>query len=450
MNLNSEHEKWMEQLNGFLSIPSISTNPKYSRSVREAALYTEKLLRSAGCLKTQIITGFGHPIVYGEYVFDSSKPTILIYGHYDVQPPGEERLWDSNPFSPLIKSTDIHPEGAIFARGTSDQKAQLFLNMKAFEKVRTTGQLNFNVKFLVEGEEEIGSIHFHNSVKANKNLLSSDVVLISDTTLVKKDVPTITTSLRGFTGLEVVLQTTENEMHSGRYGGAVVNPIFELCRLIGGLKKPNSSINLNGFYKDVQVFDTSTRNTINSNFFYIKKEDEPFLTGEMGYTSSERVGIRPSIDIHGIKGGYIQEGIKTIIPNKASAKISVRLVTNQSSSDIQNKLIAYFEENCSNHIALQTTKLPCAEPYLIPSNNPWLKMAKNAMKKVFGKEVVEFRSGGSLPIVSTFQSVLGCKSLLIGFGLSSDNAHGINEHFGITNLIKGMETISELLRKNEF
>ncbi len=441
------HNTWLKELFGYLAIPSISTDINYKDGINKAAKYVQSLFLEAGCVNTELIFGYGNPVVYGEYIHDASKPTILVYGHYDIQPPGDINLWCKDPFSPCVKSTPIHPDGAIFARGASDQKGQLFIHIKALGYLLKKEKLNYNIKFIIEGEEEIGSVNLHRFVKEYRELLKADIILISDTAFIDENVPTITTSLRGFTGVEVFLKTTEDDLHSGLFGGALVNPVYELCRLIGKLKNEDLSINIDGFYDDVIVFDKKARELLNRFPIRTNKKEERFLEGEKGYTPMEHSSIRPSIDMHGIKGGFIQEGIKTIIPNNASAKISLRLVANQKAQNIQTKLIKYFDDNISKTVSLQISPLPCAEPYIINSNNEWLIKAKQAMQNVYKKEVFEFRSGGSLPIISTFEKELGCKTILIGFGLNSDNIHGINEHFGLNNLFKGIDTMIEFYKE---
>ncbi|MGW9685057.1 M20/M25/M40 family metallo-hydrolase [Flagellimonas sp. 2504JD1-5] len=444
INFENQKVEWLQELFEFLSIPSISTDSAYTGSIEDAADFVLSSLKKAGCTKTSKITRYGNPLVYGEYIKDKSYPTILVYGHYDVQPPGDEKLWNHGPFVPYLEATKLHPQGAIWARGASDQKGQLFIHIKAFQYLVQYNQLNCNIKFIVEGEEEIGSINLHTFVKDNKELLASDIVLISDTAFVEKDVPTITTGLRGFTGLEVSLKTTEDDLHSGLFGGAFINPVFELCRLVAGLKDEYAKIKIDGFYENVLEMDDKGRAILNQYPLKIRGKEKRFLNGENGYSSLEHVSIRPSLDVHGIQGGFMEKGIKTIIPYKASTKISLRLVANQNAKEIQEKLIAYFQENVAGNITIKILKLPCAEPYHINSNNKWLSIAKKALKEIYQKDVYELKSGGSLPIAGTFEKELGSKSILIGFGLNSDNVHGVNEHFGISNFYNGIRTMISL------
>jgi len=444
IRLNTQQQLWIKQLFPYLSFPSISTDVNFQKDLSKTAKYLEGLLKDAGCTTTQIISGYGNDIVFGECVVHTKYPTFLVYGHYDVQPPGDIGKWGNPPFRPMIKPTDVHPTGAIFARGASDQKCQLFIYIKALETLLHSGCLGCNIKFLIEGEEEIGSPHLHKFVKDHRELLVADAIFISDTAFVAKDTPTITTSLRGFTGLKVTLETTRNEMHSGSFGGALRNPILELCRLINGLSNDAGEVLLKEFYDEVIRYDRTSDKGVNTFVLPIKEEDAKFLMDETGFSPIELATVRPSLDVHGIKGGYIEEGIKTIVPREASAVLSLRLVANQKAQVIQNRLVDYFIGQKKNNVNIKLKRLPNAEPYFVDSKNPYLQKAKMALLEVYRSDVFELNSGGSLPILSTFEKELNCKSILLGFGLGSDNVHGVDEHFGLENLFKGVDTIVTL------
>ena len=387
----------------------------------------------------------GYPIVYGEKIIDINLPTILVYGHYDVQPADPYELWDSDPFNPIIKRTDIHPDGAIFARGSCDDKGQMFMHVKAFEAMYKSGELSCNVKFMFEGEEEVGSKNLEKFVRSNVEILKADVVLVSDTGIINNETPSICVGLRGLSYVEVEVVGPNRDLHSGLYGGAVGNPINILSKMIASLHNEDGSINIPGFYSNVVEVSKKDRSEMAKAPFDLKEYqndlsvDEVF--GEKGYSTNERNSIRPSLDVNGIWGGYIGEGAKTVLPSKAYAKISMRLVPNQSSKEITQLFINHFENIAPPYVKVKITPHHGGEGVVIPTNFPAFLAAKKAMEKTFGKTPIPVRSGGSIPIVPMFEEVLGLKTILLGFGLDSDVIHSPNEHFGLFNFYKGIETI---------
>ena len=387
----------------------------------------------------------GYPIVYGEKIININLPTILVYGHYDVQPADPYELWDSDPFNPIIKQTDIHPDGAIFARGSCDDKGQMFMHVKAFEAMYKSGELSCNVKFMFEGEEEVGSKNLEKFVRSNVEILKADVVLVSDTGIINNETPSICVGLRGLSYVEVEVVGPNRDLHSGLYGGAVGNPINILSKMIASLHNEDGSINIPGFYSNVVEVSKKDRSEMAKAPFDLKEYqndlsvDEVF--GEKGYSTNERNSIRPSLDVNGIWGGYIGEGAKTVLPSKAYAKISMRLVPNQSSKEITQLFINHFENIAPPYVKVKIIPHHGGEGVVIPTNFPAFLAAKKAMEKTFGKTPIPVRSGGSIPIVPMFEEVLGLKTILLGFGLDSDVIHSPNEHFGLFNFYKGIETI---------
>lgn len=437
--------RFLDELLEMLRIPSVSADPKYKADVARNAEVVAESLRSAGCAKVEIYPTAGHPIVYGEHVFDASLPTVLVYGHYDVQPADPLELWESPPFEPVIKKTDIHPEGAIFARGSCDDKGQMFMHVKAFEAMISTNELACNVKFMIEGEEEIGSSNLGTFCSTYKDMLACDVVLISDTSVIANDIPSITVGLRGLSYVEVEVTGPNKDLHSGVYGGAVGNPANILCDMIASLKDSNKHITIPGFYDDVVIVSDEERAAMNKAPFrrdeYMKGLGVQDTQGEKGYTILEQTSIRPTLEVNGIWGGYIGEGAKTVLPSKAFAKISMRLVTNQKSDVITKLFKDYFESIAPPSVKVEVRPHHGGEAAVTPSDTPEYKAAAKAMLETYGKEPIPVRGGGSIPIVALFEKVLNVKTVLMGFGLDSDDIHSPNEHYGVFNFYKGIETI---------
>jgi acetylornithine deacetylase/succinyl-diaminopimelate desuccinylase-like protein len=416
---------------------------------RMAAATAEKL-RLAGADNVEICPTAGYPIVYGEKMIDPSLPTVLVYGHYDVQPPDPMGLWDSPPFEPVIKKTDIHPDGAIFARGACDDKGQFYMHVKAFEAMMQTGGVPCNVKFMIEGEEEVGSNNLGDFVKANRDKLKCDVVLISDTSIIANDQPSIDCGLRGLSYLEVEVTGPNRDLHSGVYGGAVANPINTLAKMIASLHDEDGHITIPGFYDDVQVLGDAEREELNKAPFdleaYKKDLGIADVQGEKGYTTIERTGIRPTLDCNGIWGGYTGEGSKTVLPSKAFAKISMRLVPNQSSEKITELFAAHFKRIAPASVKVEVRPHHGGEPVVTPTDSRAYIAASRAMQETYGKKPIPTRGGGSIPIVALFEKELQAKSVLMGFGLDSDALHSPNEHYGVFNYFQGIRTIPHFFR----
>ncbi len=438
-------DKFLEELLDLLKIPSISADPAYAHHlVKTADVIIERLLE-AGADKARKYETPGHPIVYGEKMIDPSLPTVLVYGHYDVQPPDPLDLWDSPPFEPVIKKTKIHPEGAIFARGSCDDKGQMYMHVKSFEAMNATGSLPCNVKFLIEGEEEVGSDNLGDFMAEHTDLLSCDVVLVSDTSIITNDQPSITVGLRGLSYVEVEVTGPNKDLHSGVYGGAVGNPVNILCEMVAKLKDENNRITIPGFYDDVEVLSSSERLELNKAPFSLSEYKSELkvddVHGEEGYTTLERTSIRPTLDVNGMWGGYTGEGAKTVLPSQAFAKISMRLVPNQDEHKITELFTDYFTSIAPDSVKVKVTPHHGGKPAVTPTNTPEYKAAALAMKDTFGKEAIPVRGGGSIPIVALFEDILNVKTVLMGFGLDSDDIHSPNEHYGLFNYYKGIETI---------
>tara|TARA_B100001175_G_scaffold45293_1_gene34510 strand:- start:1518 stop:2903 length:1386 start_codon:yes stop_codon:yes gene_type:complete len=442
---NSKKEKYLNELIDFLKIPSISADTNYKNSVRKAAEWLSNSISKTGCENVEIIETKGHPIVFGEKIIDEKLPTILIYGHYDVQPPDPLNLWDNPPFEPVIKKTKNHPEGAIYARGACDDKGQTFMHIKALEIMISKNELPCNVKLMIEGEEEVGSSNLEFFVKENQKKLKSDVILISDTGILNNDQPSITTGLRGLSYMEVKLTGPNRDLHSGLYGGTVANPINVLCQMISSLKDENNKITIPGFYDDILDVSDSERKEMSRVPFDLELFKESLsidsVYGEKGFTTPERKSIRPTLDVNGIWGGYSGEGAKTVIPSEANAKISMRLVPNQNWKKISKLFIKHFKSIAPKSVNVDIKTHHGGQAYVTPTNSIAYKAAHLAYKKSFGKPPHSVRDGGSIPIVPMFEEVLGCKTILMGFGLDSDSIHSPNEHFGVFNFFKGIETI---------
>lgn len=443
--IQQNKERFLEELKDLLRIASISADPAYKKDVLNCADSVAKHLANAGADNVEICETNGYPVVFGEKLIDKNLPTVLVYGHYDVQPADPLELWESGPFEPVVKKTELHPEGAIFARGSADDKGQFFMHVKAFEAMMKTNSLPCNIKFIIEGEEEVGSVSLAGFLEENKEKLSCDVILISDTHIYSNEQPTVTTGLRGLSYMEVEVEGPNRDLHSGLYGGAVPNPINILAEMIAKLHDETGKITIDGFYDNVEIVSAEDRAEMNK----LKDNPEEFkksiglsdVEGEEGYTTLERTSIRPTLDCNGIWGGYIGEGAKTVIPSKAFAKISMRLVPYQTDEEITEKFTKHFEKIAPASVKVKVTPHHGGMPYVLQSNTKEFQAAKKAMEKAFGKEVLPYRSGGSIPITSLFEKILGAKSVLMGFGLDSDAIHSPNEHYGLYNFYKGIESI---------
>jgi len=438
--VDKNRQKFLDELFDLLRIPSVSADSKFKDDVHRAADFVKSSLEKAGVDTAEICETAGYPIVYGEKIIDDSLPTVLVYGHYDVQPPDPYELWDSPPFEPVINNDKI------YARGACDDKGQMYMHVKAFETMMATDSLSCNVKFMIEGEEEVGSDNLGIFVKENKEKLAADVILVSDTAMISLDNPSITTGLRGLSYLEVEVTGPNRDLHSGVYGGAVANPINVLCSMIDSLKDENNNITIPGFYDKVQELSEEQRKAINKAPFveedYKKDLDIREVEGEKGFTTIERVGIRPSLDVNGIWGGYIGEGAKTVLPSKAHAKISMRLVPNQNSDEITELFANHFKKIAPDSVKVKVTPHHGGEPAVTPIDSTAFAAASAAFEEAWGKKPIPTRDGGSIPIVALFKEELGLDTLLMGFGLDSDAIHSPNEHYGVTNYFKGIETIA--------
>lgn len=443
--INENKQRFLDELFELLRIPSVSADPKFKEDVAKCAESVANHLRSAGADNVEVCKTNGHPIVYGDKIFDPSKPTVLVYGHYDVQPADPIELWHTPPFEPTIRKTEIHPDGAIFARGSCDDKGQMFSHVKAFEAMMKTNSLPCNIKFMIEGEEECGSGNLGPFVKANKDRLKCDVILISDTSIIANDTPSIDCGLRGLSYVEVEVTGPNRDLHSGVYGGAVSNPINILAKMIASMHDENNHITIPGFYDEVQNLSDAERAELNKAPFdieaYKKDLDINDVWGEKGYTTIERTGIRPTLDCNGIWGGYIGEGSKTVLPSKAFAKISMRLVPNQGSDKITELFKKHFESIAPKGVKVEVRPHHGGEPVVTPTDSKAYLAASEAMMKTYGKKPIPTRGGGSIPIVALFEKELEVKTVLMGFGLDSDALHSPNEHYGVFNYFKGIETI---------
>lgn len=443
--LNAHGERFLEELFALLRLPSISADPSYRDAVLETAEAVAASLRAAGAEAVEICPTPGYPIVYAEKIVDPAKPTVLVYGHYDVQPPDPLELWETKPFEPVVRKTAIHPDGAIFARGACDDKGQMFMHVKALEVMLANNSLPCNVKFMIEGEEEVGSANLDWFVKRNREKLAADVILISDTGMLGPDTPSITTGLRGLSYVEVKVTGPNRDLHSGLYGGAVANPINVLSRMIAQLQDDNKHITIPGFYAKVQELSEAERSAMAQAPFDLEAYKQALnlsdVDGELGYSTAERASIRPTLDVNGIWGGYTGEGAKTVIPSWAKAKISMRLVPHQEPEEITQLFSDYFKKIAPPSVQVEVTPHHGGLPYVSPTDSPGYRAAHAAMAEAFGQEPIPVRSGGSIPIVALFEQELGLKSILMGFGLDSDAIHSPNEHYGLRNYYKGIETI---------
>jgi acetylornithine deacetylase/succinyl-diaminopimelate desuccinylase-like protein len=443
MNINDyiqvHRDRFLDELKAWLQIPSISANPDYAPRVQDAADYLAFRLKEAGLDAVQLLPTPGFPVVYAEKMIDAALPTVLVYGHYDVQPPDPLQLWTSGPFEPVVK------DGKIYARGAADDKGQVYMHVKAAEYMISKNMLACNIKFLIEGEEEVGSVNLGDFVRSHRDLLACDVVLISDTSIIANDVPSITTGLRGLAYMEVEVTGPNRDLHSGVYGGAVGNPINTLCGMIASLHDAEGRITIPGFYDAVEVVSAEERAEMGRAPFdeaaYMRDLDIAAVKGESGYTTPERVSIRPTLDVNGIWGGYTGEGAKTVLPSKAYAKISMRLVPHQDSEAISALFQAHFEKIAPPEVKVKVTALHGGEYAVTSVDSIPFKAASMAMEKTFGVRPIPQRTGGSIPIVGLLERELNASAVLMGFGLDSDAIHSPNEHYGLFNFYKGIETI---------
>lgn len=437
--IEQNKDRFLSELFDILRIPSISADSAYAGDVRKCAESVAEHLRKAGADHVVLEETAGYPIVYGEKIIDSTLPTVLVYGHYDVQPSVPNELWETPPFEPTVR------DGKIYARGACDDKGQFFMHVKAFETMMQTQSLACNIKFMIEGEEEVGSSNLGDYCRGNREKLSADVILISDTALIANDCPSIDVGLRGLSYVEVEVTGPRIDLHSGVYGGAVANPINALCTMIASLHDENRHITIPGFYDKVAEVSAEDRAAMGKIPFsedeYKKHLDIDAVMGEKGFTTIERTGIRPTLDVNGIWGGYIGEGAKTVLPSKAYAKISMRLVPNQISDEITELFQKHFESIAPAGVKVKVTPHHGGEPVLTPTDSIAYKAAAAAMKETFGVDPIPTRGGGSIPIVALFEKELKTKTVLMGFGLDSDAIHSPNEHYGIFNYFKGIETI---------
>ena len=445
--IEKNKNKFLEELFELLRIPSISAKSEHKKDIITCAELLKSHLEKQGFNNCEICKTKGNPIVYGEKIIDNKLPTVLVYGHYDVQPTDPVELWNSAPFEPIVKKTSIHPEGAIFARGACDDKGQMFMHIKAFEILNNNGGFPCNIKIMIEGEEEIGSDNLEIFIEKNKRKLECDIILVSDTGMIDKKTPSITIGLRGMTYMEIELTGPNRDLHSGHYGGSVINPINELSRIINLLHDNEKKITIPGFYDEVIEYSDLEREKMGSIPFseieYAKSVGISNPSGENGYTSIERRSIRPCLDVNGIWGGYTEEGSKTVIPSKAYAKISMRLVPNQRWKKISQLFSSYIKKIASPNVTVKVSEHHGGEPYLTSTESKAYKSASKAYEDVFKKEPIPTKDGGSIPIIAQFEKILKSKTILMGFGLDSDAIHSPNEHYGISNFLNGIETITK-------
>lgn len=437
--------RYLAELFELLRIPSVSADPAFKEDVFQTAEYVAQKLKAAGLDEVKIFPTDGYPVVYGEKIIDRNAPTVLVYGHYDVQPADPYELWTSPPFEPVIK------DEKIYARGASDDKGQMFMHVKAVETLLSRNELPCNVKLMIEGEEEVGSVNLAAFIKTHKDLLKADVVMVSDTSMIANEVPSITVGLRGLTYMEVEVTGANRDLHSGVYGGAVANPINVLCEMIAMMKDENGHITIPGFYDEVVEISKADRDEMAKAPFNLNnyKNDLAIdeVTGEKDFSTSERTSIRPALDVNGIWGGYTGKGAKTVLPSKAFAKISMRLVPDQNSLKIAELFEKYFNSIAPKSVKVKVHHHHGGEPVVTPTDSVAYKAASRAMEIAFGKKPIPQRTGGSIPVVALFEKELGLKTILMGFGLDSDAIHSPNEHFGLFNYFKGIETICEFYKQ---
>ncbi len=432
-------ERFLNEMMELLRIPSVSAKSEHIKDMTRCAEAVQKSLLASGADKASIMQTDGFPVVYAEKIIDKNKPTVLVYGHYDVQPAEPLELWHSQPFDPVIR------DGKVYARGSADDKGQFFMHVKALETMVNTNTMSTNIKFLIEGEEEVGSPNLGKFVSENKELLKADVILISDSSMLSMENPSLDIGVRGLSYIEVEVTGADRDLHSGTYGGAVANPITILAKMIASCHDENNHITIPGFYDDVLEISAKERELLNKAPYnendYKKEVGVKELWGEKGYTTNERTGIRPTLEVNGIWGGYLGEGAKTVLPSKATAKISARLVPNQSSAKMTKMLIDYFTSIAPASVTVKAFEHHGGEPYMTPIDSKGYKAAAKAVEKTFGKAPIPVRGGGSIPICSILEKELGVKIIFMGFGLDSDNLHSPNEKYGIDNFYKGIETI---------
>lgn len=437
--IETNKERFLDELFDLLRIPSISAQSAHKADMVRCAEWLRESLLKAGAQKAEVMPTEGNPVVYAERIIDPAKPTVLVYGHYDVMPVDPREEWRTEPFEPVVK------DGRIWGRGADDDKGQLYMHAKAFETMVATDTLPCNVKFMLEGEEEIGSPSLYKWCADNKDMLAADVILVSDTSMLGMDTPSITCGLRGLAYMQVEVQGPNKDLHSGLFGGAVANPANVLTKLIASLVDENGHITIPGFYDDVRLLTLEEREAFNSAPFDIERYKNNLgiaeVEGEAGFSTMERTGVRPSLDVNGIWGGYIEEGTKTIIPAKASAKISMRLVPNQDYVKIGELFEKHFRAIAPASVKVKVEALHGGAPYVTPTDLPAYRAAERAVESTFGKKPLPFYSGGSIPIISGFERILGIKSVLMGFGLDIDAIHSPNESYGLDNFYKGIETI---------
>jgi len=433
-------DRFVEELKDFLRIPSVSTDSAHASDVRTAAEWLATHMRDLGVSKVDIMETAGHPIVYGEQIINPDAPTILVYGHYDVQPPDPLELWDSEPFDPQVR------DGDLYARGSCDDKGQLFMHVKAAESFfQTDGNLPLNVKYIFEGEEEIGSAHLPQFMEDNKNLLKADVAVVSDTALFGTGVPSITYGLRGLAYVEVTLEGPDRDLHSGVYGGAIENPINALAKMVAGLHDEYHRVTVEGFYDNVIALTDEERTTFASLPFdadeWVADVGASKSKTESGYTALEGTTARPTLDCNGIWGGFTGEGAKTVLPARAHVKISCRLVPGQEPGEITDKLQAHFEKHVPDTMKLTFTDLHSGHGALVPTDSTAMNAASAAMEQVYDEKPYMVRCGGSIPVVADFKRILDQDTVLMGFGLDSDAIHSPNEKFGLDRFRNGIDSI---------
>jgi acetylornithine deacetylase/succinyl-diaminopimelate desuccinylase-like protein len=437
--IDKNRDRFLNELLDLLRIPSVSADSKFKNDMLKAAEYVRDRILETGADRAEIYETAGHPVVYGEKIIDPALPTVLVYGHYDVQPADPYELWNSPPFEPVIKND------RIYARGACDDKGQFYMHIKALETMLATDSLACNIKIMIEGEEEIGSSHLGTFVKEHREMLQCDTILISDTSIIANDVPSIETGLRGLTYVEVEVVAANRDLHSGVYGGGVANPINVLCEIIASLKNEDGHITIPGFYDKVEELTSEERAALNAAPFDLEEYKKDLgiddVQGETGYTTIERTSVRPTLDVNGIWGGYIGEGAKTVLPSKANAKISMRLVPDQNDDEICALFTKHFESIAPASVKVKVVPHHGGLPYVTPTDSVEYRAAEMAMEESFGKKPIPTRGGGSIPIVALFEQELGCKSILMGFGLDIDALHSPNESYGLFNYYKGIETI---------
>jgi len=436
---DKNQQRFLDEMLELLRIPSISAKTEKKEDMRRCAELVKQRLLDSGADKAEVMNTDGHPVVYAEKIIDAKKPTVLVYGHYDVQPPEPLELWHSGPFDPVIK------EGKVFARGSADDKGQFYMHVKAMETMVHTNSMETNIKFLIEGEEEIGSPNLGKFVAANKDLLKADVILISDSAMISMENPSLDIGVRGLSYIEVEVTAANRDLHSGTYGGAVANPITILSKMIASLHDENNHVTIPGFYDDVVEATKEERELMAKAPYneseYKKDLGVKELWGEKGFTTNERTGIRPTIEINGIWGGYTGEGAKTVLPSKATAKISARLVPNQNSRKITDMLLSHFKTIAPPYVTVHAFEHHGGEAYMTPIDSKGYQAAAKAVQTTFGKTPIPVRGGGSIPICSILEKELGIKIVFMGFGLDNDNLHSPNEKYNLENYYKGIETI---------